>query len=60
LFWVGAKKECRKNVHQSTMNGKQKNGFSTEIHLPKTHQQANDTIEMSVKAINTLFLTYKS
>ncbi len=47
-------------MHQSTMNGKQKNGFSTEIHPPKTHQQANDTIEMSVKAINTLFLTYKA
>jgi hypothetical protein len=29
-----------------------KNGFSTKIHLPKTHQQDIDTIEMSVKAIS--------
>jgi len=26
--------------------------FSTEIHLPKTHQQANDTIETNVKSIS--------
>jgi hypothetical protein len=45
--WLQRKEE---KVHQSTMNGKQKNGFSTEIHLPKTHQQANDTTEMSVKS----------
>ncbi len=46
-----------KKVHQSTMNGEPKNEFSTEIYLPKTHhpkthQQANDTMEMSVKAIS--------